>query len=135
MFSGGGSMSSGGGSMSSGAGEKKRAPPARAVYNDARDGMVVSDKNFRGKARACLRGALAEYRALLGSEQARDLHRLVLSVAEEEAVRAALEWTRGNRSEAARALGISRTTLARKIREFPSVADDFDSPRARQRLR
>jgi transcriptional regulator of acetoin/glycerol metabolism len=37
---------------------------------------------------------------------------------EKEAVSATLEITRGNRSAASRILGISRPTLARKMREY-----------------
>jgi DNA-binding NtrC family response regulator len=41
-----------------------------------------------------------------------------LDMIEKEAVSATLEITRGNRSAASRILGISRPTLARKMREY-----------------
>jgi transcriptional regulator with PAS, ATPase and Fis domain len=54
-----------------------------------------------------------------------------LELIEQEAVRLTLQITHGNRSAAARILGISRPTLARKIRAA-MAADDFDNERDEQ---
>jgi two-component system response regulator AtoC len=46
---------------------------------------------------------------------------LDLSAMEDEFIRRALDRTDGNRTEAARLLGISRRTLQRKLKEMPEA--------------
>ena len=51
-----------------------------------------------------------------------------LAQVEREAVLATLQITNGNRSAAARILGISRPTLARKLREYGILAGSMEPP-------
>ena len=51
-----------------------------------------------------------------------------LALVEREAVLAMLQITNGNRSAAARILGISRPTLARKLREYGIHAGAMEPP-------
>ncbi|MDM5147886.1 Fis family transcriptional regulator [Candidatus Persebacteraceae bacterium Df01] len=57
---------------------------------------------------------LSEYISNLNGQQCHHLHRLVMSTVEEELISFALNHYDGNRSKAAKMLGISRTTLLRK---------------------
>ncbi|MEN6632819.1 MAG: helix-turn-helix domain-containing protein, partial [Candidatus Polarisedimenticolia bacterium] len=52
---------------------------------------------------------------------------VVLEQVEESLVRQALERAKGNRSRAARLVGVSRDALRYKIRKF-KLADDFPAP-------
>lgn len=58
--------------------------------------------------------ALESHLHNLNGQDCGNLHRLVLSTVEEQLVAFALKRCGGNCSEAARMLGISRTTLMRK---------------------
>ena len=68
--------------------------------------------------------------ATSGSEQVREIRippeGKSLELIEQEAVRLTLQITRGNRSAAARILGISRPTLGRKLRAALAMDDDED---------
>jgi transcriptional regulator with PAS, ATPase and Fis domain len=68
--------------------------------------------------------------ASTGSEQVREIRippeGTSLVLIEQEAVRLTLQITRGNRSAAARILGISRPTLGRKLRAALAMDDDED---------
>ncbi len=59
--------------------------------------------------------ALEHYFATLENEQITNLHRLVMEQVEAPLIRFALARTGGNRTHAARLLGINRNTLLRKI--------------------
>lgn len=52
------------------------------------------------------------------AERPRDEGRLEIASAEREAILRAISYSRGNRRKAARLLGISKTTLYRKLREY-----------------
>jgi DNA-binding NtrC family response regulator len=54
----------------------------------------------------------------LAHERPRDEGRLEIASAEREAILRAITYSRGNRRKAARLLGISKTTLYRKLREY-----------------
>jgi len=62
-----------------------------------------------------LSGALEAHAKNLNGQGSGNLHRLVLSAVEDELVQFAVRKCDGNVSEAARLLGISRTTIARKL--------------------
>lgn len=58
---------------------------------------------------------LEAYFSLLGEEEVTNLHSLVISQVEVPMIRFVLQKTNGNRTHAARILGINRNTLLRKI--------------------
>ena len=83
--------------------------------------------NLSGFA-AALSDALEAHVQNLNGQSGGNLHRLVLSAAEEELMKFAIRKCGGNVSEAARMLGISRTTLARKLNGFAADAGNRAKP-------
>lgn len=62
--------------------------------------------------------ALKRYFNDLNGTRPGDLYNMVLREVEEPLFREALEYTRGNQSQAAEMLGINRTTLRKKLRLY-----------------
>ncbi|HEY9425560.1 MAG TPA: sigma 54-interacting transcriptional regulator [Gemmatimonadaceae bacterium] len=87
------------------------------------DGNVIRPEHLMLQQRTILP-------ATTGSEQAREIRippeGKSLELIEQEAVRLTLQITRGNRSAAARILGISRPTLGRKLRAALAMDDEED---------
>jgi len=50
---------------------------------------------------------------------------------EKQYIRKVLEYSQGNRSQAAKALGIHRNTLGRKVEEYKLARDGASRPRTR----
>lgn len=65
----------------------------------------------------CVRRALARYFADLDGEKASGLYDMVIGCVERPLLAMALDRAGGNQTEAARMLGISRSTLRRKLAE------------------
>ena len=65
----------------------------------------------------CVRSAVRQYLQDMGDHQPEDLYRLVLSQVEKPLVEEVLRWAHGNQCRSATALGISRGTLRKKIKE------------------
>lgn len=62
--------------------------------------------------------ALSQYFASLNGHKPGDLYELVLSEVERPLLRAVLDYTGGNQSEAALVLGINRGTLRKKLKAY-----------------
>lgn len=67
---------------------------------------------------ACIEAELKNYENLLEGQEATGIHRLVMDQAERAVINYALRRVRGNQSQAACMLGISRGTLRKKLREY-----------------
>jgi Fis family transcriptional regulator len=63
----------------------------------------------------CVRKALRYYLQHLGGYEVNDLHQMVIREVERPLVETALEYTQGNQTQAARLLGLSRSTLRKKM--------------------
>lgn len=61
---------------------------------------------------------LGEYFAHLNGHAPRDLHELVLREVEEPLLRIVMQRAAGNQSRAAAMLGLTRTTLRKKLKQF-----------------
>lgn len=68
--------------------------------------------------RVCVRNALDNYFVHLDGHDTSGLHRLVVGEVEGPLFEAVLEHTNGNQSKAAEMLGINRSTLRKKLREY-----------------
>lgn len=62
--------------------------------------------------------ALDGYFAKLNGHKPGDLYQLVIGEVEKPLLKAVLEYTNGNQSEAAEILGINRGTLRKKLRSY-----------------
>jgi Fis family transcriptional regulator, factor for inversion stimulation protein len=65
---------------------------------------------------------LTEYFTRLNGHAPADLHQLVLREVEEPLLRIVMERSAGNQSRAAAMLGITRTTLRKKLKQFGLAA-------------
>lgn len=90
------------------------------VERDPRTGMVrrviIPYERLIGLVEAI--EASGELPARLSIQVVRDGHVLSLAELERQAFRLALDAFRGNKSAAARALGVGRTTFARKLKQW-----------------
>jgi Fis family transcriptional regulator, factor for inversion stimulation protein len=68
--------------------------------------------------RVCVYESLQGYFQQMGGHEIRGLYQLILSEVEEPLLRAVLEHTRGNQTRAAGVLGISRSTLRKKLADY-----------------
>ena len=62
---------------------------------------------------------LEDYLSQLDGETTSGIYQMVLSEIEEPLLKTMLAHTRGNQSEAARLLGIHRTTLRKLLKKYP----------------
>lgn len=65
----------------------------------------------------CVRSAVRQYLEDMGDHQPEDLYGLVLSQVEKPLIEEVLRWARGNQCKSAVALGMSRGTLRKKIKD------------------
>jgi Fis family transcriptional regulator len=65
----------------------------------------------------CVRSAVRQYLQDMGDHQPEDLYQLVLSQVEKPLIEEVLRWAHGNQCRSASALGISRGTLRKKIKD------------------
>jgi Fis family transcriptional regulator len=92
---------------------KKRKPPA-----------AVSLVGVRHKPLSAMTDeALRSYFASLNGHKPGDLYQLVMREVERPLFTAVLNYTRGNQSEAAEILGITRGTLRKKLRAYKLLGE------------
>jgi len=65
--------------------------------------------------RECVQDALARYLTNLDGHEVEDLHRMVMGEVELPLIEALLDYTRHNQTRTARLLGMSRSTLRKKM--------------------
>lgn len=89
-----------------------------AAYETAGDGWegLTVAKADRGEPLSeCVRTAMRHYLRGLDGHEVNDLYRLVIEEVERPLLTTVLEHTRGNQTLAARLLGISRSTLRKRL--------------------
>ena len=101
----------------------RRNPPLFVVKNDP------PASAFRAKLRACVAEELDAHWRQLDGGKCRNLRALVINSAEEELLDFAMRRADHNQIRAAKILGVSRSTLIRKLRDHPALHSHF--PRAR----
>jgi len=81
-------------------------------------GLTVLQASRTEPLRECVRSALRDYLRSLDGHEVNDLHQMVLSEVERPVIETVLDHTRGNQTLAARLLGLSRSTLRKKMAHY-----------------
>jgi Fis family transcriptional regulator len=79
------------------------------------DGLTVLRTNQTEPLSECVRNALHFYLRNLDGYEVNDLHQMVVGEVERPLLETVLEYTQGNQTHAARLLGMSRSTLRKKL--------------------
>jgi Fis family transcriptional regulator len=91
---------------------------ARLASDEDWQGFTVLRKNYREPLNECVRNALRFYLRHLGDYEVNDLHRMVMAEVERPTIEAVLEHTQGNQTRTASMLGMSRSTLRKKMSHY-----------------
>ena len=78
-------------------------------------GLAVSRADRTEPLSECVRSALSFYLRHLGDYEVYDLHQMVIAEVERPLIETVLEHTQGNQTRAAGMLGMSRSTLRKKM--------------------
>lgn len=89
-----------------------------AYGTDASSLLTVVRKQQTETLRECVTDALQSYFANMGDHNVSNLYRMVLSEVECPLLEAVIEHTDGNQTKAAAVLGISRSTLRKKLSQY-----------------
>ena len=77
--------------------------------------FALAKDNKREPLRECVRDALLSYFRQLDGHAASDLYRLVMTEVEPPLLETVMQHTQGNQTRAAALLGITRSTLRKKL--------------------
>ena len=80
--------------------------------------FTVANHKKTEPLRECVRDALDSYFHQLGDHGASDLYQLVLNEVEQPLFETVMQHAEGNQTRAARILGISRSTLRKKLTAY-----------------
>jgi len=83
--------------------------------NRNRDQFHVSGEKRTAPLRDCVQDAMAHYFRQLGNHPTNDLYQMVIAEVEPPLLRSVMDYTEGNQTRAANLLGISRSTLRKKL--------------------
>lgn len=83
-------------------------------------GKIVAGKQKKGlqPIRCCIEETLNLYFEDMNGHEPGDLYQLVISQVEEPILEVTLRQTRGNITKSAKILGINRTTLSKKLKQY-----------------
>jgi Fis family transcriptional regulator len=82
------------------------------------DTLVVDKQTHEESLSDCVRDALNSYFARLDGHGANNLFQLVMEEVERPLFQTVMEHTQGNQTRASRVLGISRSTLRKKLSHY-----------------
>lgn len=80
--------------------------------------FTVARSHTSEPLRECVRDALESYFRQLGGHESNNLYQMVMSEVEEPLLRTVMQHAGGNQTKAARVLGISRSTLRKKLAQY-----------------
>lgn len=91
-----------------------------AQTNSQESPLVIEPchSNNREPLRVCVRDALENYFSTLNGHSIDGLYQMVLDEVEQPLLEAVLKHTRSNQTRAAQILGISRSTLRKKLAKY-----------------
>jgi Fis family transcriptional regulator len=87
------------------------------------EGLTVVQMNRGEPLRECVRTAVRAYLSNMAGQEVQGLHRLVMDEVERPLIETVLESTNNNQSVTARILGISRSTLRKKLAAYAADQD------------
>ncbi|NCA87565.1 MAG: Fis family transcriptional regulator [Gammaproteobacteria bacterium] len=90
------------------------------------DGLYVQRLDRSEPLCECVRIAVRFYLNRLGDHPGGDLHGLVMREIERPLIEEVLDFTQGNQSRASAMLGLSRTTLRKKLALYQTLGGDAD---------
>jgi Fis family transcriptional regulator len=93
----------------------------RAVRGTPKESMNVAKRTEREPLAACVRDAIDTYFEQLNGHTPNNLHALVVAEVERPLFECVMRQTGGNQSRAAEVLGISRSTLRKKLALYSIV--------------
>lgn len=96
----------------------KTAAATRDMDSDSRETLAVLQTDHTEPLSDCVRKALRFYLANLDGYDIHGLHEMVLTEVERPLLETVLDYTQGNQTQAARMLGMSRSTLRKKIARY-----------------
>lgn len=88
----------------------------KVAVMDEWEGFGVPQANRTEPLRDCVRNALRHYLRQIDGHEVSGIYRMVLDEVERPMIETVLEFTNGNQSVAAQMLGISRSTLRKKLK-------------------
>ncbi|AGA89059.1 Factor for inversion stimulation Fis, transcriptional activator [Thioflavicoccus mobilis 8321] len=88
------------------------------IHDEKWQQLRVSTSERRAPLSDCVRDALQCYLNKMDGHPVNDLYRLVIEEVERPMLETLLDHTRGNQTRAAQLLGISRSTLRKKIADY-----------------
>ncbi len=91
---------------------------ASALREELRTDFAVMSDNASEPLRECVREALQRYFQQMDGHSVNGLYEMVLSEVEEPMLETVMHYTRGNQTKAAGLLGISRSTLRKKLSRY-----------------
>ena len=87
--------------------------------DESREGLTVLQANRSTEPLSkCVRNAMRYYLRNLDGYEVNDLHQMVIEEVERPLIETVLDYTQGNQTQAARLLGISRSTLRKKMAHY-----------------
>jgi Fis family transcriptional regulator len=93
------------------------AKPKSATHGETVS-LTVKKKRGSEPLHKCVRDALSSYFQQMDGHGVSDLYRMVISEVEPPLLEATMEEAEGNQSRAADMLGISRSTLRKKLAQY-----------------
>ena len=91
---------------------------AKLEPDDSWQGFTILRKDREETLSECVRHALRFYLHHLGDYEIRDLHQMVIGEVERPMIETVLEHTQGNQTRTAAILGMSRSTLRKKMTHY-----------------
>jgi Fis family transcriptional regulator len=92
--------------------------------DNEREGLTVVETNRGEPLRECVRAAVRTYLRNMADQDVQGLHRLVMAEVEAPLIETVLKSANNNQSVAARMLGISRSTLRKKLAAYAAAGRD-----------
>lgn len=86
--------------------------------DDSWQGLTIRRNERTETLSECVHNALRFYLHHLGDYEINDLHRMVIAEVERPMIETVLEHTQGNQTRTAAMLGMSRSTLRKKIAHY-----------------